>query len=344
MKRPVFALTLLATTTAYAGDGRSDDAIETAHQEAVQTAQEIEAAKTEARTEVVAARAQMEAARKELQAAAKRMAEVSRAQLVSSKPRAFLGVLIGEQSEDGIVVAGVTPAGGAEAAGIEADDTIVAIDGKSLTGHDQPLEVLYDVLDEVEPGGDVTLAISRDGEIVIHDVATAPGVFRIQADGSGALPGLGHVIEELHYRSPQTTSIAQARSWLDLVGGRGPTGQPHLVDIGEDLGDYFGVDGGVLVLNAPGRSELKPGDIVRRIDGADVASAAEARRLLAATPDEDAEVEVRRRNRKVEVTVAKESVAVDPLIRAMPHGEATITIVRPEIEVDVEVKDQDQAE
>ena len=83
-------------------------------------------------------RAEMEAARQQLQAAAKRMAKASRKHLVSAKDRAFLGVLIRDQSEDGIVIAGVTPAGGAEAAGLESDDIIVAINGESLTGRTQP--------------------------------------------------------------------------------------------------------------------------------------------------------------------------------------------------------------
>lgn len=58
----------------------------------------------------------------------------------------------------------------------------------------------------------------------------------------------------------------------------------------------------MLVLDTPARSQLKPGDILRRVDGADVASAMDARRLLAAI-DGEAEAEVLRRKRKVKITV-----------------------------------------
>ena len=130
------------------------------------------------------------------------------------------------------------------------------------------------------------------------------------------------------------------------MSGRGATGSAtrgglHLVDIGEDLGDYFGVDGGVLVLNVPGKSELKPGDIVRRIDGDDVGSSDEAYRLLAGSSDEDAELEVQRKNRKMALTVAKASPRMVQRIRTMPKGYETVTVSGsvPVVEVEVEVEE-----
>ena len=98
------------------------------------------------------------------------------------------------------------------------------------------------------------------------------------------------------------------------------------------------------MLNAPGKSELKPGDIVRRIDDADVASAAEARHLLAGTSGEDAEVEVRRKNRKVVVTTPRGSAWMLHQFLANPKGKtAKIVIGDPEVEVEVEVeKDDDE--
>ena len=139
--------------------------------------------------------------------------------------------------------------------------------------------------------------------------------------------------------------------WEGALGAADKTieiGGLQFVDIGEDLGDYFGVDSGVLVLNAPGDSGLKPGDIVRRIDGADVASANEARRLLAATSGDDAEVEVRRKNRKVEVTAAKVSPLTHQTIRTLrssvPGTETVIvsgSVPLEAVEVEVEVVKDD---
>ena len=331
MQATVLATMLLAAAFAHADDETDGTVktkkVDTAHvqmevaQAEMETARaqmeaaqaKMEAAQAEmmeaVRAQLDAARAPMEAARNELQAAAKRMAEASRQRLVSAQNRAFLGVLVGEQSTDGIVVAGVTPAGGAEAAGIESDDIIVAIDGESLTGHDKPLDILYHVLDDVPLGGEVKLTVSRGGHVETYDVGTTPRLVRIEDHwpeflGAIGQAGSGHVSAGVAPAAPLGIPVRPLR---DLLESLETTTQPRLVDIGEDLGDYFGVDSGVLVLNVPGKSELKPGDVVRRIDGADVASAAEARRLLAGMPGEDAEVEVRRKNRKVDVTMPRSS-------------------------------------
>ena len=329
------AMTFSATAFVHAADESNNGVIEATKVEHVETAQ----------AEMDSARAQMEAARIELQDAARRLAEASRQRLTFSgkMDRAFLGVLIGEQSEDGIVVAGVTPAGGAETAGIEADDIIVAIDGESLTGHDQPLQVLHGVLDDVSAGAEVQVTVLRDGSSETYEVATTPSVIHIEGQVPGLLRRLGQAFEgHVPVALAPAVPAVPARPWSGLTGYVGGTGQPHLVDIGEDLGDYFGVDGGVLVLNAPGKSELKPGDILRRIDGADVGSADEAYRLLAAASGDDAELEVRRKNRKVDVTVAKGSSWTHHQFYAMPKGKATIILDGPEVEVDVEVeKDAD---
>ncbi|MCY3838112.1 MAG: PDZ domain-containing protein [Gammaproteobacteria bacterium] len=329
------ATTFSATAFVHAADESDNGVIEATKVEDVETAQ----------AEMHAARAQMEAARIELQDAARRLAEASRQRLTFSGKmnRAFLGVLIGEQSEDGIVVAGVTPAGGAETAGIEADDIIVAIDGESLTGRDQPLHVLHGVLDDVSAGAEVEVTVLRDGNTETYEVATTPSVIHIEGQAPGLLRRLGQAFEgHVPFTLTPAAPVAPARPWPGLTGYVGVTGQLHLVDIGEDLGDYFGVDGGVLVLNAPGKSELKPGDILRRIDGADVGSADEAYRLLATASGDDAELEVRRKNRKVDATVAKGSSWSHHQIFAMPKGKATIIVDGPEVEVDVEVeKDAD---
>ena len=321
------AMTFSASVFVHAGE-RDDTNVKATTGDATATAQ----------AEMDAARAQMEAARVQLQEASRRLAEASRQRLTwSGKNRAFLGVLIGEQSADGIAVAGVTPAGGAETAGIETDDVIVAINGESLTGQDRPLDVLHAVLDDVSPGGGVELTVHRDGNTETYDVNTTPSVIHIEGQAPALLRRLERAWEGRGPVAP-AAPVAPARWWSGLTGYAGGTRQLHLVDIGEDLGGYFGVDGGVLVLNSPGKSELKPGDILRRIDGADVGSADEAYRLLAAASGDDAELEVRRKNRKLDVTVAKDSNWSLHQFYAMPKGKATIVVDGPEVEVDVEVE------
>ena len=224
--------------------------------------------------------------------------------------RAFLGVLIADQDERGIHVAGLSPDGGAERAGLLPDDVIVAINGESLRGERRPLGHLQRVLKEVEPGTSVAVAVVRDGEELDFDVITAPAVSANWLDG---------LLEH---------------EWVERARWRGPNGHRRdglkLVDIGEDLGDYFGVDAGVLVLDTPAESPLKPGDIVRRIAGAAVSSAEDAYQLLARL-EAEAEGEVRRKNRNITVTLAP---AEEPFRKPTRLRKRSVIVVEPDEEDD----------
>ena len=213
---------------------------------------------------------------------------------------AMLGVVIRDH-DDGVQVAAVTPDSGAEAAGILADDVIVAINGEALTTRTNPGRNLSEAMEEVEPGEKVAIAFVRDGEK--HDVdvvATArahparPMSWRMAAPlDSQAIHFFGgpgrHVQRRSHRADPEL----------------------ELVDIGEDLGKYFGVDSGVLVLDTPPGSNLKPGDILRRIDDADIRNADEAYRLLTRL-DEEGTAAIRRESRN-------RNVKVEPLERMDRH-------------------------
>ena len=319
---------ILATGICLAAVGHADEA---------DKARDDMAAAQEA---MASARTEMEAARAELTAAAKRMAEAARGQMTVSRDRALIGILVGDQTEDGIVVAGVTPGGGAEEAGLQTADLIISIDEESLTGHDRPMTVLHRILDDVDPGNSVVLEVDRDGQIHAFDVVTmANDAMVVPAQPLSASPLVEHLCRLWAPRRSEHMAPGRVPGRPSFSGDGGL----HLVDIGADLGDYFGVDAGVLVLNVPGKSELKPGDIVRRVDGADVASSAEAYRLLAGSPDEDAEVEIRRKNRKLDVTVAKAATRMRRAIHVLPTGEARVIVDGPEVKVDIEIEEEESS-
>ena len=210
---------------------------------------------------------------------------------------AMLGVVIRDDEDAGVHVVGVTPQSGAEAAGVRVDDVIVTIDGKDLAGKAHPSRLLRRAMDEVEPGDTVQIVLVRDGDEHNVDVEAMrrphpKGPFHWRR-GDGDFSFFPSA--EKHVRVFRD----RARGAAHRMGGL------QLRDIGEDLGKYFGVDAGVLVLDVPPGSELRPGDIVRRIDGADVGNAREAYRLLADL-EEAGEATVRRENRS-------RSVAVEPL-------------------------------
>lgn len=301
----LFALAVLGT--AYAEDAATAaeaDVEESVEIEAQDRAAAREDQRAERRERMAAAREGMAEARERMAEAAREMAEAVReaelrdhfdlVERYRHGDRAFLGVLISEQGEHGITVAGLSPDGGAEKAGVVEDDVIVAINGESLVGDDEPVDVLHEILEDVAPGDAVELVVLRDDETIPLEVVTTAPVsdFRMAARHLGRVGrDLGRDFDfEWRERRP-------AR--LD----RRERGGLRLADIGEDLGDYFGVDAGVLVLDTPAKSAFMPGDILKRIDGAAVSSAADGHRLLRRLT-EDAQAEVRRKNRKVMVDVS----------------------------------------
>lgn len=233
-------------------------------------------------------RAALEDAHDRLAAAARVVTEATPEAFAGGPDRAMLGVLIAYEGEQGVLVGSVTPGGGAEAAGVVADDVITGINGEPLTGLDNPGKRLREILDDVASGDPVSLVILRDGESSEVEVVTA-----------NAHPG--DLVPYFDLERPPRYVPTPDMGLRDRFEPRAD--DLKLVDIGEDLGAYFGVDAGVLVVDTPANSELRPGDILKRIDDADVGSSAEAYRLLAG--DGEAPVEVRRRNRSVDLTVAR---------------------------------------
>ena len=202
---------------------------------------------------------------------------------------AMLGVVI-RDTDEGVHVDAVTPDSGAEAAGIRADDIIVAINGKALASEPRPGKAVSEAMSEVAPGDAVAIAFLRDGEERdVEVIATARP----------------HPAKSIRWRMARPSG-PDAFFWSlrDAPNHRffEEELELELVDIGEDLGKYFGVDAGVLVLDTPPGSNLKPGDILRRIDDADIRNAEEAYRLLADL-DEDATASIRRENRSRNVKV-----------------------------------------
>lgn len=200
--------------------------------------------------------------------------------------RPFLGIIIAHQDADGIRVASVTPGGGAEEAGIRAEDLIVRVNDADLTGSGAPVLVLHDALERVNPGEKVKVKVLRAGKPLAVDVVSQP---RAVSRMFSLDPGTGHPLA------------------MDGWWGRDNRRREHafgfkLVDIGETMGAYFGVDAGVLVLTAEDENALLPGDIVQRVGNDDVADA-EATYLALAEAEKSTQVVVRRNGKRKTLTM-----------------------------------------
>ncbi|MGD8418193.1 MAG: PDZ domain-containing protein [Pseudomonadales bacterium] len=280
------------------------------------------------------ARAQLDSAAEKLAALHQKMYAMETTGEQGQKP--MLGVLLGERGPTGgIVLVGVTPGGGAEAAGLRAGDELTSANGVDLTGS-KPLTVLKEAMQGVAPGDVVPVGYQRNGSVAAADITTqARGVFimgmtgaphvRVDVDGLDAMADTvtdGQWVQNLESLE-HLKALGPAVMGAVHVGGL--PGGLRLEDISADLGHYFGVESGVLVLAAPEVADgdppgLKAGDILLAVNGSPVASAGEGYGALLAPlePGEDSVgVEVLRDG-------VRESVTVVP--RAAGTGPHTITI------------------
>jgi membrane-associated protease RseP (regulator of RpoE activity) len=261
--------------------------------------------------------AQLADARARLEAAAREVAELSGqltgpimqdymiGGMAGMPSRAMLGINLGDdrQAKDGVRVQSVTPGGPASEGGLRAGDVIVAIDGENLrnTKDKSSAAALVQHMRSVKVGDKVKVDYLRDGKTSSAEITTeafgfgrfvmgapADRVFMMRTPGP--MPGIPTV--------PPTpfTMAFPAANVLDM----------ELVAMTPKLGKYFGTDKGVLVVRAPGDSELKleDGDVILDIDGRAPQNGAHAMRILGSyQPGEKIAINVLRDRKPVKLSV-----------------------------------------
>ncbi|NIP13403.1 MAG: PDZ domain-containing protein [Pseudomonadales bacterium] len=300
-------------------------------------------------------------AREQLDAAAERLAELHRQMYEVEMSegrygkRAMLGILLTSMGDDdGLVIAGVTPDGGAKQAGLAAGDRIVAIGGVRLDtgGADKPGKRLSNVVKELEPGDPVEVEYVRDGETVTTEVVTQPKRAFVMkslameldqldpeftAELAKEFEDLGE-LKELKELG-KLEALHQLGDLGELIGDMVTVGAPiKLEDMDGDLAGYFGVDEGVLVVAPPSEdSELKSGDVLLELDGRDVTDARDAMKTLAMS-DETIDARVLRNGKQRKVSVDCSELTGRHQV-AISHGPRVIRIQRGmDGDDDVEVK------
>jgi len=200
----------------------------------------------------------------------------------------------------GAVLAGVTPSGPADRAGLRAGDIITTFNGERLTGRypaagereSEPLRKLWDFAQQLEEGDTVvvdyrrgkethraTIVAKRLGSEGFSFEITTPDRIRVET-----------ALERLR------GALDWSSGWLDV----------ELVKLNPELGDYFGTTEGLLVIRAPADSELqvKGGDVILSVDGRPAASAAQLMRVLRSyEPGEDVKLDIMRQKRRMTLTV-----------------------------------------
>lgn len=260
-------------------------------------------------------------------------------------PRARLGVTIAPGPDDGsggegVRVRDVSEGSPAAEAGLQEGDRIVALDGRDLgeplsdpeleddLDRDRPLPAqrLRALIGRHEPGDEVEVTFLRDGERRTANAELAPGpemrVFRApgafrggEAPAPPGAPGAPRIFRDLD--EPILGALAPGgpgSRWAEAcrgLGGGGLFARPgciagvRVTSLNEGLGEYFGTDEGVVVLEVAEGSTLglRPGDVVLAVGARMVEDPDDLRRLLRSyEEDEEVRFRVLRQERELEVT------------------------------------------
>jgi S1-C subfamily serine protease len=187
--------------------------------------------------------------------------------------RALLGINMDDPRDDrkGVLIAGVTPGGPAEKAGLRSGDLIISLDGTPVADDEgsSPQRTILRLMRDVDPGDEVALEYERAGKREIARVVTEEMGPTSFAFALGDLMEGGDI--DIDMDNFPFAHAFNAR-WGDM----------EMVTLTSGLGEYFGTDSGILIVRAPKDPEIKlqDGDVIQRIDGRTPSSPGHALRIL----------------------------------------------------------------
>lgn len=304
---------LAAVVLGIAGQGTKAGEAPAAPSGSQSSAREQAAAQEQA---AVAERAEKErelaAAQRELEETARRVAELSRElgaragnrlyvrSLGEGPPRAMLGVQIAQaEGQGGARVEAVSPGGPAAEAGIKVGDIITSIGGVDLTKDSSPSRALVEHMRQLDPNLKVQVGVTRDGKKQNFEVTPRPSpeiafaaapvmigrggpqTFEFQRGGVVATPGGVVTLPG----APGAPMAGMRPFEFELEDNRGIGLRfrgMEFATLSEQLGGYFGVKSGVLVVRAGNNEAFKfrDGDVILAIDGREPTNAQHAGRIL----------------------------------------------------------------
>ena len=215
--------------------------------------------------------------------------------------RATLGVVLNQANDQRLMIAGFTPQSSARDGGVEEGDVLIAIDAQDLTGELATASTLIEYLETIKPGTEVVLTVMRGDD-----------EHQITVETHSRPPILGWIDQRFHDRQDVPYfEYRQERSnrndgWLDRIPWgyrnvpRVDESDVEVTDLNPDLGSYFGVDSGVLVIRAGEESVLEAGDVIVAVGDQEIASSRELHEKL---KDVSGSVTVQRDGKTIELTI-----------------------------------------
>jgi S1-C subfamily serine protease len=234
-----------------------------------------------------------------------------------SMRRGRLGILVdltADAARDsvGARVAGVTPGGPADRAGVQTGDIVIRLNGtrlaSSAVGRDEegaedqsrPGLNLIRLASRLDGGDTVRLDLRREGRPVqVTFVAEESDMDRIVTRMQ--LPGLQGLREMMPGLMLAPEGLERTR--ISVFGG--PASDLELVKVNPGLAEYFGTSEGLLVVDVGGDSALglRAGDVILSIGGRRPTSPSHAMRILGTyEPREAVAFEIMRQKRRQSVS------------------------------------------
>jgi predicted metalloprotease with PDZ domain len=251
--------------------------------------------------------------------------------------RARLGVKVNLQAREtdsvGAYVEAVTPGGAADKAGLKSGDVITKLDGTSLLGvgdrvpegRSLPGTRLIELAARLAPNDTIEVQYRRGKDMRTATVVTQGDDDMLLRSGPGGrafafrfdddLPGAEGMRRQFDRMRVEGGLGGPMRVW---VGG--PLADLELAPLNPDLGQYFGANEGVLVIDVPKDSPLglKGGDVLLTIDGRKAASPGQAHRILQSYEGEEVVKFEVLRNRKKSTVTGKMPKGRDVMRERMP--------------------------
>ena len=263
--------------------------------------------------------ARLAEARQQLDQAARKLAELNREKYSkegAKANKAMLGIVIDDYGQNGgLRLHGLTPGGGAAAAGLKVGDRLLEVNGVGLGTHGHsPAGNLKQAMKAVAPGESVVVRYEREGKRYTVDIKTRAHHtdmlammkelehrLNVDIDLEGLDEGLVAAVEGVAISAAALASV----DGMELGNSRViklDKATPRLVAVDESLGSYFGCDSGLLVVDAPeGAGDLRNGDVLLALAGKPMSDVGVAYALLAQAGDSEVKGTVRRQGRDREV-------------------------------------------
>ncbi len=200
----------------------------------------------------------------------------------------------------GARVTAVTPGSPAERSGLRSGDVVTLFNGVKLGGLDDPASEVMRQGENIEVGDTITVEFKhdKDRKRVQMVAENLPGAFAYSFSDE---PGSGMVTPQpggsgFRMDMPEVFELGRIPgTWLDI----------EMASVNKDLGEYFGVAEGVLVVRAPRDSSLglRGGDVILSIGGRKATSPSQAMRVLRSYDrGESFDILVLRQKKKVTVS------------------------------------------